>query len=291
MQNAPKHNGVIRKRTHSLITAPALIVLLFGFLSPIAISATFSIANAESNTQPPTVPPLHAAAANTQTSASTSTTVQQVWTAQVVATADAANISAPTVGSTPVEPKPTTSTSTTIQTQKPTQTTMRSRKTKTAKGNKTPPSTTTLARLLPSTSIGQSLPNTTIQNGSSDAPNSTLKPIITQSQSINTSNNSPSNASVNPSANPSANSEGKGDNLDASFAKLRQCESGNRYDLNTGNGYYGAYQFALGTWQRLGFTGFPHQASPDVQDAAARKLQAKAGWGQWPACSRKLGLP
>lgn len=71
---------------------------------------------------------------------------------------------------------------------------------------------------------------------------------------------------------------------------LRECESHNRYDLNTGNGYYGAYQFKLGTWQNLGFSGYPHQATPAVQDEAARVLQAKLGWGQWGECSRRIGV-
>jgi Transglycosylase-like domain len=74
------------------------------------------------------------------------------------------------------------------------------------------------------------------------------------------------------------------------WAALRKCESNNRYDINTGNGYYGAYQFAAGTWRRLGYKGLPHQAGPAVQDEAAKRLQAKSGWGQWPACTRKLGL-
>lgn len=74
------------------------------------------------------------------------------------------------------------------------------------------------------------------------------------------------------------------------FARLRQCESGGNYRANTGNGYYGAYQFAAGTWRGLGYSGMPHQASPATQDAAAAKLQARSGWGQWPACARKLGL-
>jgi Transglycosylase-like domain len=77
---------------------------------------------------------------------------------------------------------------------------------------------------------------------------------------------------------------------DEVWAALRKCESNNRYDINTGNGYYGAYQFAAGTWSRLGYKGLPHQAAPAVQDEAAKRLQAKAGWGQWPACTRKLGL-
>lgn len=74
------------------------------------------------------------------------------------------------------------------------------------------------------------------------------------------------------------------------WARLRQCESGGNYRINTGNGFYGAYQFHPGTWRGLGFPGLPHQAPPEVQDEAARKLQARSGWGQWPACSRRLGL-
>ncbi len=78
--------------------------------------------------------------------------------------------------------------------------------------------------------------------------------------------------------------------LDAAFAALRKCESGGNYKTATGNGYYGAYQFDPRTWRTLGYSGLPSDAAPEVQDEAARKLLAKAGWGQWPACSRKLGL-
>jgi hypothetical protein len=72
--------------------------------------------------------------------------------------------------------------------------------------------------------------------------------------------------------------------------ELRMCESGGDYATNTGNGFYGAYQFALSTWYGLGFTGLPSDAPPAVQDRAAQELQARSGWGQWPACSAKLGL-
>ena len=74
------------------------------------------------------------------------------------------------------------------------------------------------------------------------------------------------------------------------WAALRKCESGGNYAINTGNGYYGAYQFAPGTWRKLGYSGLPHEASPDTQDEAARKLQNQQGWAPWPACTRKLGL-
>ena len=78
--------------------------------------------------------------------------------------------------------------------------------------------------------------------------------------------------------------------LSAAFAALRQCESGGDYGINTGNGYYGAYQFALSTWQGLGYGGYPHEAPPHVQDEAALALYNTSGWSPWPACSAQLGL-
>jgi hypothetical protein len=74
------------------------------------------------------------------------------------------------------------------------------------------------------------------------------------------------------------------------FARLRACESGGNYSINTGNGFYGAYQFDRGTWNGLGYPGRADQASPATQDAAAAKLQSQRGWSPWPACSRRLGL-
>ena len=73
-------------------------------------------------------------------------------------------------------------------------------------------------------------------------------------------------------------------------AQLAQCESGGNPKTNTGNGFYGMYQFTLETWQSLGGTGYPHEADAATQTAMAKKLQAQAGWGQWPGCADKLGL-
>jgi hypothetical protein len=78
--------------------------------------------------------------------------------------------------------------------------------------------------------------------------------------------------------------------LDQELYRLRMCESHNNYSDNTGNGYYGAYQFALQTWQDLGLTGRPDQASPAIQDYAAKVLHSHAGWNPWPACSRREHL-
>jgi len=74
------------------------------------------------------------------------------------------------------------------------------------------------------------------------------------------------------------------------WTRLRNCESGGRYNTNSGNGFYGAYQFHPRTWRGLGYPGLPHEAPPEVQDEAARRLQARSGWGQWPACSRRIGV-
>ena len=74
------------------------------------------------------------------------------------------------------------------------------------------------------------------------------------------------------------------------WLQLRQCESGDNYQANTGNGYYGAYQFSQQTWSNLGYPGRPDLESASMQDQAAMQLQQQSGWGQWPACSAALGL-
>jgi len=76
------------------------------------------------------------------------------------------------------------------------------------------------------------------------------------------------------------------ENLEA----LRWCESTNDYAIDTGNGYYGAYQFSLETWEWLGYGGWPNEAAPEVQDRAALDLYGYSNWDAWPSCSRSLGL-
>lgn len=77
---------------------------------------------------------------------------------------------------------------------------------------------------------------------------------------------------------------------DDAWAKLRACESGGNYNINTGNGYYGAYQYNNGTWNNYGGYARADLAPAAVQDAKARETQASRGWNPWPACSSKLGL-
>lgn len=70
--------------------------------------------------------------------------------------------------------------------------------------------------------------------------------------------------------------------------KLRLCESGNDYTKNTGNGYYGAYQYNLSTWNNYGGFARPDLAPAAVQDAKAQADHARRGWSPWPACSKRL---
>lgn len=72
------------------------------------------------------------------------------------------------------------------------------------------------------------------------------------------------------------------------WAALRRCESGGDYAMNSGNGYYGAYQFDLQTWQSVGGVGLPSDAPPWEQDARARALFAARGAQPWPICGRFL---
>lgn len=72
--------------------------------------------------------------------------------------------------------------------------------------------------------------------------------------------------------------------------RLAQCESGGNWAINTGNGYYGGLQFSQQTWQSVGGQGYPHQNSRAEQIKRGQILQARSGWGQWPACTSMLGL-
>lgn len=72
--------------------------------------------------------------------------------------------------------------------------------------------------------------------------------------------------------------------------KLAACEAGGNWAINTGNGYYGGLQFSLSSWRGVGGSGLPSDASREEQIMRGQMLQARSGWGAWPACSAKLGL-
>jgi uncharacterized protein YabE (DUF348 family) len=85
---------------------------------------------------------------------------------------------------------------------------------------------------------------------------------------------------------------GFGGGFDAALARLRSCEGS--YTSNTGNGYYGAYQFNYGSWQSFAPANYkntlPSNAPPIVQDQAAANYYRVSGWRPWPTCSVTMGL-
>jgi peptidoglycan hydrolase-like protein with peptidoglycan-binding domain len=72
---------------------------------------------------------------------------------------------------------------------------------------------------------------------------------------------------------------------DDHLAQIRECESGGDYTANTGNGFYGAYQFTKESWEQMGGTGMPHEAPPEEQDRLAKKLMEEQGPEAWPNCA------
>lgn len=75
------------------------------------------------------------------------------------------------------------------------------------------------------------------------------------------------------------------------WSALARCESGMNQRATSKSGtYLGYFQFSMATWHSVGGPGDPRDSDYDTQVTYAQKLQARSGWGQWPACSRKLGL-
>ncbi|MEU9028747.1 ubiquitin-like domain-containing protein [Streptomyces sp. NPDC048383] len=83
------------------------------------------------------------------------------------------------------------------------------------------------------------------------------------------------------------NSVAGADGLD--WGALAQCESGGRASATDPSGTYGGlYQFDVRTWQGLGGSGRPQDASGSEQTYRAKKLYVQRGASPWPHCGRRL---
>ncbi|MFD3543470.1 transglycosylase family protein [Streptomyces sp. NPDC058662] len=74
---------------------------------------------------------------------------------------------------------------------------------------------------------------------------------------------------------------------------VADCESGGRWAVNTGNGFYGGLQFGQPTWEEYGGTAFAARAdlaSREQQIRVAEAVLGAQGWEAWPACSKRYGL-
>jgi hypothetical protein len=87
------------------------------------------------------------------------------------------------------------------------------------------------------------------------------------------------------------NASGHPDPGEDAWERLRFCESGGVYTIDTGNGFYGAYQFDQQTWQSMGGTGLPSAAPYWEQDLRAKALYWARGPQPWPICGRFIGGP
>lgn len=71
---------------------------------------------------------------------------------------------------------------------------------------------------------------------------------------------------------------------------LGSCEAGMDPAKNTGNGYYGAFQFSPSTWNSMG-TGYARAdlAPLEVQKEAVQRLVARSSiYTQFPGCAKKM---
>ena len=68
------------------------------------------------------------------------------------------------------------------------------------------------------------------------------------------------------------------------LTRTARCESGLRWHINTGNGFYGGLQFTLPSWRAVGGYGFPHWATPLEQKFRGVRLLWAQGRSAWPVC-------
>lgn len=67
---------------------------------------------------------------------------------------------------------------------------------------------------------------------------------------------------------------------------IAACESGGDPGAVNAAGYYGKYQFDMGTWASVGGSGNPAEASEAEQDHRAALLYSRAGSSPWPVCGQ-----
>jgi hypothetical protein len=134
---------------------------------------------------------------------------------------------------------------------------------------------------------GQDLddPDAEIARGSAGRP----EPAYPQPADLQPADPQPADPEPEPAqATPRASAEPVWD-------QLAECESSGEWGVDTGNGYHGGLQFDTPTWSDYGGAEFApdaHLATREEQIAvAARVRDDRGGYGSWPACASRLGLP
>lgn len=91
-----------------------------------------------------------------------------------------------------------------------------------------------------------------------------------------------------PAPQPAAQRRSTGDVDSLNWPALAQCESGGNPQSASPYGYYGLYQFSMGTWQSVGGSGRPSDAASSEQTYRAKLLYQREGTSPWPECGRRL---
>ncbi|GCD98211.1 transglycosylase family protein [Embleya hyalina] len=89
---------------------------------------------------------------------------------------------------------------------------------------------------------------------------------------------------------PAAPAEAVSDDV---WDRLAECESSGRWNLDSGNGYYGGLQILPSTWDEAGgqeYADRPDRATREEQIAVAERILSVQGWEAWPQCARQIGV-
>jgi LysM repeat protein len=122
-------------------------------------------------------------------------------------------------------------------------------------------------------------------------PAPSYAPAYVSPPSVPVHYSAPTRTYTPPAPRPVVSYSGGGGEGGGTWACIAQHESGGNPATNTGNGYYGAFQDTIGSWQAAGGgPGLPSNYSYSQQLAVNQRIQAQQGWGAWPNTSRMCGM-
>ncbi|MEU6767530.1 transglycosylase family protein [Streptomyces sp. NPDC046853] len=94
-----------------------------------------------------------------------------------------------------------------------------------------------------------------------------------------------------PGLRPAVSAAGECSRAEGPWNCLAKCESSGRWNVNTGNGFYGGLQFYQPTWEAYGGLKYAPRAdlaTKKEQIKVAEKVLRSQGWKAWPVCSKKI---
>jgi hypothetical protein len=131
---------------------------------------------------------------------------------------------------------------------------------------------------------------TTVAPTTTEAPATVVTEAPTTTAAPTTTTEAPTTTTTAPKPTTTTTAPRPGNpDVQSTWDALAECESAGNWSANTGNGYYGGLQFSQASWENVGGTGLPSEASKATQIEMGKRLQARQGWAAWPTCARQLG--